>query len=151
VVRSRSGFREEGIAVVLHQLSDSFQCDVCLRVSRKNFRIERVVALFGKNRGDFAAPDFLYFRQNADFVVDQDVMIGREAAFHVVQFFFLVNIDEHVAIHRLINPGALNLARLEDNVAVRKNCRRAPLFDVLNGVERIGIQARGERIVDEKV
>ena len=99
----------------------------------------------------FLAPDFFDFGQNADFVIDQDIVIGREAAFNVVQFFFFVNINQHVAVDRFINSGALNLSRLENNIAVRKNCRSAPLLHVLNGVERVRIKSSCKGIVDEKV
>src|SRR6476646_9198555 len=99
------------------------------------------MALSGENGGYFVAPDFFHFGQNANLVIDKNVMISREATFHVIQFFFLVNIDQHIAIDRLINAGALNLARLENDIAVRKNCRWAPLLDMLNGIKRIWIES----------
>src|SRR5215475_3964433 len=102
--------------------------------------------LSGKDGCDLAAPDFFDLGKDSDLVVDEDIVIGREAAFYVVQLFLFVNVDEHVAMDRLGDSRALDLQRLEDHVAIRKDGGRTPLLDVLDGIERIGIKPRGERI-----
>jgi hypothetical protein len=56
--------------------------------------------------------------------VHEHVVTGRVALLDVVQLPLLVDVDEHVALDRLEQPGTLDLARLEDHVAVGQDCGR---------------------------
>lgn len=56
--------------------------------------------------------------QNSRLVVDQDVMAGRIALLDVAEFLLFVDVDQYAALDRLKDAGALDLARLEDDVAI---------------------------------
>jgi len=62
-----------------------------------------------------------------------------------------VDIDQHVAVHSFIKSGAIDFAWLEDDVAIAKQADRAPPFDVLDGIEGVGIETIGEGVVDEEM
>src|SRR5882724_9552808 len=112
-------------------------------------RIARVLTLAGKDRGDAVAPAVLDRGQDPRLVVHQDVVLRRIASLDVVQRRFLVDIDQHVAVHGLPDAGAFDLARLEDHVAVGEDDRRAPRAEPFQDVERSRIEAIGERVVDQ--
>ena len=76
------------------------------------------LTLPGKYGGHAVAPGFLDRGQNTQFVVHQDVVLGRVTALDVIQRLLFMDVDEHMALHRLEDAGALHLARLEDHVAV---------------------------------
>ena len=66
------------------------------------------------------------FRDHLRFVVDQDVVIGREGAGQLVEVLFLVRVDVRVAVDRSGEPAPDDLGGLEDRVAVgedRDACR----------------------------
>jgi hypothetical protein len=56
------------------------------------------MALLGKHRGNPRAPDPLHRGENAQFVVDQHIVISRIEALYVLELAFLVNIDEYTII-----------------------------------------------------
>ena len=53
------------------------------------------LALAGKHGSYALAPGFFDRRQDAEFVIHQDIVARRIAPFHVFQRLFLVDIDEH--------------------------------------------------------
>ena len=64
--------------------------------------------------------------QNSRHVVDQDVMAGRIALLDVIELLLFVDVDQHAALDRLKDAGALDLARLEDDVAVGQDDSPTP-------------------------
>ena len=106
--------------------------DVRGRVSGQRLGVVRVVSLAREDGGHAGAPDLLDRGQDAQLVVDQHVVTGRVALLDVVQLLLLVDVDEHAAFDRLEEPGALDLARLEDHVAVGQDDRRSPGAEVLD-------------------
>ena len=48
-----------------------------------------------------------------------------------------------------IQPGTLDLARLKDDIAIGEDDCRPPSAEMLDHVQRAGIQAIGERIVQQ--
>src|SRR5258708_15759614 len=50
---------EESLQIIIHQIPDSFDLNIGGGKSGKDFRIKRVVALFGKNGGDALTPGLL--------------------------------------------------------------------------------------------
>ena len=107
------------------------------------------MTLLGKHGDHPVAPDFLHRRQDAKLVVDQHVALRRIEALDVVELLLLVDVDEDLAVERLPQAGPLDLARLENGVAVRQHHRPAPLPNVPDGVQRPGVKPVGERIVDQ--
>ena len=72
------------------------------------------------------APDLLDGGQDAELVVDQDVVLGRVAPLDVVELLLLVDVDQDVAVDGLEQARAMDLARLEDDVAVGEDDDGAP-------------------------
>src|SRR6185437_13334587 len=62
----------------------------------------------------------------------------------------LVDKDQHLAVYRLEQPGALDLTRLKNHVAVRQDHGRSPGSEPLNHVERVRVEAIGERVIHEE-
>jgi len=81
-------------------LADFAKLDIRGRIFGQSFGIERIVALLGKYGRHAFAPDFLHRGQDAQFVVDQDVVIGRITLLDIIQLLFLVNVNQHIAIDR---------------------------------------------------
>src|SRR5215472_11753617 len=77
-------------------------------------------------------------------------MLGRIALLDVVQLLLLVNVNQHLAIDGFPQAGALDLARLEDHVAVGEDHARAQLLAVRDGVERTRIEPVGEWVIEQE-
>ena len=78
-------------------------------------------------------------------------MPSRIAAFDVVEFEFLVNVDQHVALGGLPNSRALNLPRLKDHVAIGKDHGPPSPRELLQHFQGGGVQSLGKRIVDQEL
>src|SRR5262249_42418003 len=77
-----------------------------------------VMALARKHRRQARAPDALDGGQDAQLVVDEHVVLGGMPSLDILELAFLVNVDEDTALHRVGEPRALDLAGLEDHIAV---------------------------------
>lgn len=141
----------QSLQIVIDQFADAFNGEVRRRIVGNGFGIQRVMALAREDGGKPVAPDVLHRRQEAQLVVHHHVVFRRITLLHVVEFLFLVNVDERVAVHGFEQAGAFHFARLEDDVAVGEDDDRSPLPDVFEGVERVRIEAVGEGIIDEEV
>ena len=86
--------------------------------------------------------------EDAKLVVDDHVVLGRVVALDVVEFVLLVDVDENVTLDRSPRPRSVDLARLENHVSVGENHCLCELVQAI-GVERAGIEAFRERILDE--
>ena len=113
-------------------------------------RGERVVPLARKDRRQALLPDLLEGGQDADLVVHEDVVPGRVLPLDVLDLTLLVDVDQHAPLDRLEQAGALDLARLEHDVAVGQDHRRPPRGEALDDVERGRIEAVGERVLQEE-
>ena len=78
-------------------------------------------------------------------------MGGRMPALDVGELVFLMHVDQHVARERVPQAGTGDLARLKDGVAVGENDGLSPLPHILDDLERVRVEALGERIVDKPV
>ncbi len=107
------------------------------------------MALAREHRRHAHAPGLLDRVQDAQLVVDQDVVPRRKEPLDVVQFVFFVHVDQHAVFHRAPQARALHLSRLEHRIAIRQDDRRAPLGDTADGVQSAGIQPIGERVVGQ--
>jgi hypothetical protein len=83
--------------VELEQIADAIDGDIGGREAGDEFGVESVMALSWKDGGDLAAPDALHRGEDTDLIVDEHVVIGREALLHVGEFLFLVDIDQRLA------------------------------------------------------
>ena len=77
-------------------------------------------------------------------------MRGGIAPLDVGQFLFLMDVDQHLPRHGLPQSGSLDLARLEDHVAVGEDHRRSPGVGARDHIQRLRIKTIGEWIVHEK-
>lgn len=109
------------------------------------------MALAHKHSGYARAPALLDGSENAQFVLDQHVVLGGAALRNIGEFFFLVQIDQDLASHRFKQSGAINFARLEDDVAIAEDGRRPPLLDVFDDLKCAGKETVGKRIVEQKM
>src|SRR5262249_36729235 len=99
--------------IVGEEIANLAELDICGWIFCQYLRIERVVALFGKHGRYALAPNFLHCRQDAQFIVDHDIAIGRVKALHIVKLFLFVDIDEDTVLESVPQAGSLHLARLE--------------------------------------
>jgi hypothetical protein len=106
-------------------------------------------ALAGEHGRDAIAPGLLDGGQDPQLVVHEHVVLGGVVPGDVVQFLLLVDVDEHLAADRLADAGALDLAWLKDDVAVRQDDRRPPVLEPLQHVQRAGKQAVREGVVHQ--
>jgi hypothetical protein len=136
---------------IILQLADALDSDVGLGILGYLPGIMGIVALTGKDGGYTVAPMLFEGGQQADFVVDHDVVPGRIFGFHVVEFKLFVHIDKDVAFEGVIKAGAIDFARLEDDVAVAEDDGLTETAGMLNCIERLGKQAVGEGIVDHEI
>src|SRR5947209_3231440 len=68
----------------LQQVADAVDADVCRGQTCQDFRVMGVMALLGKHSCHFVSPDLLHFVQDAQLIVYQHIMAGREALFHII-------------------------------------------------------------------
>ena len=120
------------------------------RVAAGVGRVVGVVALARKDGDEALAPDRLHRREDALLVVDHHVAARRKVAGDDVEHLFLVDEDQDAVVDRGAQARALDLARLEDDVAVGQDHRRAEPAEARDDVERARIEPLGERIVDEE-
>ena len=137
--------------VISQQVANTLDTDIGGRIAGEERRIGSIVALPDKNGGHTRAPEFFDGCKDAQFVVNQNVMFGGIALLDVIEFQFLVHVNEHPTGDCTGQPGAIDLKWLKNDVAVRENDRRTPLLDVLDYFQRVRKQTVGKRIVDEKM
>ena len=92
------------------------------------------MTLFGKHGRDALAPDFLDCRKDAQFVVDQDIVIGWVETPDIFKLLLLVDVDEDTVVERVPEAGPFHLARLEHGIAVGQDDNGPPLLRVLHRV-----------------
>ena len=88
--------------------------------------------------------------RNAQFVLHQHVMFGRETLGDIVELLFFVQIDKDLTSDRLKQAGTVDLARLEDHITVGEDGRRPPLLDVFDDLQRAGKEAVNKWIVEQE-
>src|SRR6516162_4339146 len=66
--------------VVIEQVPDALHANVGWRECSEGLRIVSVVSLLGEHGGDLGSPDLFHRVEDAQFIVNQDVLVGREAA-----------------------------------------------------------------------
>jgi len=78
-------------------------------------------------------------------------VVGRHPRLDVVELVFFVDVDEHACIESVEEAGAMDLARLEDDVSVAQDRRRPELLSVIDGIERAREEPVRKRIGDKEV
>src|SRR5262245_17604392 len=76
-------------------------------------------------------------------------MASRIASLDVIQHHFLMDVDQHVALHGFRDTRPRDLARLKNHVAVGEDHRRSPGAKALEHVEGARIEPIGERVIDQ--
>ena len=84
-------------------------------------------------------------------VIDHNIVFGGATPFHMVQHLFLVQIDHDSALHGIPDAGALDLARLEYDVAVRQHGRRPQRAQMRNRLQGVRKQPAGEGIFEQEL
>jgi len=91
------GFPNEGRKVITEKIADPLNGKIRRRERGDDRGIIGVLTLARQYGRHAVAPDRLYRGQNTRFVVDEHVMAGRIALFDVLQFLFLMDVDQHIA------------------------------------------------------
>src|SRR5205814_2012995 len=102
---------EERRQIVTQQITDLGKLEVGGGILGQSIRIGCIMALPDEYGGHPLAPEFLHRGEDAQLVVDENVVVGRVEPLYVLKLAFLVNVDEHAIMHRPPQPGALHLAR----------------------------------------
>jgi Integrase core domain len=111
----------------------------------------RILALARKYRRHALSPDLLDGVKDAQLVVHQNVVLGREAPLDVVQDLLLVDVDQqHVSVGDSGQPSMFDLAWLKDDIAVRQDHGRAKAAQPLQHARGTRVQPVGERVVHEE-
>ena len=77
-------------------------------------------------------------------------MPRRKAALHRIEHPFLVQVDQHPALHRIPEPGALDLAWLEHDVAIGQHHRRPQRVQVRDGFQDPRVEPLCEGIFQQE-
>src|SRR5262252_7813252 len=99
--------------------------------------------------GHPVAPNFLYLSENSRLVVHQNIVARGVAPLDIIELLLLVDVYQHVALDGLKDAGALDLARLKDDVAVGEDDRSRPAAKPLENVERSRVEPIGERVIHQ--
>jgi hypothetical protein len=109
------------------------------------------MALARKDGSHSAIPCILDGRQNAELVVNHDVVVRWISPLDIAELALLVNVNEDVTIDGFEQARAFDFARLKDHVTVGKKHHRAPLTALLKRIEGVWIEAIGKRIIGQEV
>ena len=112
--------------------------------------VERVVTLLDEHGRHPLAPLLLDGVEDAELVVDEDVVVGRVPALDVAEHALLVDVDQDAAAERVPQARAADLAGLEDRVAVGQHDGRPRAGGVGDGLHRTGVEAIGEGVLEEE-
>src|SRR5262245_42028084 len=93
--------RDERGQINVEQAPDVIDGKVRRRIGGQRFRVVGIMSLTRKHCGDTSPPDLLDRGQDAKLVVDENVVLSRIALFDVVQFPFLVNVNQDAATDRI--------------------------------------------------
>ena len=107
------------------KIADAFDRDIGRRQGADHFRIASVAALPREHGRDAVPPEALDRRQDAQLVVDENVVFGWKTPLDVIEGLFLVNIDQHTSIDRIGQARAFDFVRLKDDVSVGQDNGRS--------------------------
>src|SRR5262245_29558118 len=116
-------------------------------VSGRDLRVVRELSLEREDGRHALAPVLLRGREDAEFVVHEDIVSRQIPALDVVELFFLVAVHEY-GIRGTRNARSRGLPGLEDGIAVREDDDLTPSTQPRECVERAGIQTLGVRILE---
>ncbi len=108
------------------------------------------MTLTREHRGHASSPNCFHRREDPQLVVNHQIVVGGIALLHVVQLALLVDVNEDLPIHRLLQARALDLARLKHRIPVGEDHRWTPAGKAFQHVQRARKEAIGEGIVDQK-
>src|SRR4030095_23864 len=128
-------------------MANAFNRHIRRWVFRDDPLVTSKLTLPRKDRGHASSPSLLNRSPDSPLVVYHDVVFSRVAPLDVVQRFFFVYVNQHIAIYSFGYSRAFNLARLKYHIAVRKNYRFSPRSESLKHVERFGVEPISERII----
>src|SRR5882762_800003 len=103
-----------------------------------------------KHGGQAPAPQLLHGGEDAQLVIDHDVVIGRKAPLDGIQHLLLVQVNEDSAVYRVPQARALHLARLENHIAVGEDDRGSETPATRERCQRTRIEPVRERVVHQE-
>ncbi len=111
---------------ISQQITDPLDRQVSRRIVRDVPGIERIVTLARKHRREPLPQDLLHRCKDAQLVIHHHVVRRRIAPLDIGQRLLLMDVHQYSALDRVPYSRALNLARLEDHVAIGQDHGRAP-------------------------
>lgn len=112
-------------------------------------RIVRITSLPCKHCRYAFAPELFDCRQDAPFIVDDNVTLGGITPLDVIEGCFLVNVDQYTSRYRSGQAGASNLMGLKDDVTIRQDDGGAKIDQPFQNVDGGREQTIRKRIIDE--
>src|ERR1700730_13757279 len=131
------------------QIADAFDCHVGSGSIRAGVGGMSKLPLPRQHCGHPVAPNFLYLSQNSRLVVHQNVAARGVALLDISQLLLLVDVYQHVSLDGLEDAGALDLARLEDDIPIGKDHRPRPASEALENIERSRVEPIGEGVIHQ--
>src|SRR5262249_47110247 len=102
-----------------------FNCNIGRRKCADRLWIASIATLAREHGRNAVLPEALNRSQDAQLVVDDDVVFGRKATLDVIESLFLVNIDQYTAIDRVGQAPLFNFVWLKDDVPIGQDNGRA--------------------------
>src|SRR6516164_6144488 len=133
------------------QLSDAPDTDIGRAVFCKRFLVLRVVTLSREHRGDAVLPSVFNGLEDAQLVINHDIVLRGIKALHRCQFFFFMNKDQHMSVKGFPQTCAFHLAWLEHGISIGQDRHTSPTFESPYHIECSWIQSCSEGILYQPV
>src|SRR6185369_9247852 len=93
--------RSHGGKIAINQITNTLDRKIGRRIVDDSLRIERVVSLAWEDSCKTASPNIFHGGQDAQLVIDHDIVPGRIALFDVIEHLLLMNVNKDPAVNRL--------------------------------------------------
>ena len=111
----------------VQQIANALDARVGWRESSHDLWIMGVMSLAHENGRHPHSPDLLDGCEDAELVVNNDIMRRRIPCFYVGQLMLFVHVNQRAPVNRFVKPGALHFAGLEYDVAVGQKNSECPI------------------------
>src|ERR1044072_7391813 len=135
---------EQCCQVIVKQIADPLHRQIGRETPRGGLQIVSVLTLAREYGRYTVTPDFLDRVQDARLVIHQNIARSRVTALDVIQGFFLVNVNEHLALYSFEDARAFDLPGQKHYISIREDDGLSPRAKPLEHIERSGIQTIGE-------
>src|SRR5262245_20824303 len=135
---------------VFQQIPDVFNGFIRRRIGFQHRGIARIVPLLWKYRRHTISPNLFHCCQDADFVVNKNVMLCRVMMLDIIAHLLFMNIDQDTSLHRRPKARAFDFSWLKYSIAIGKDHRPAHGVQMSNDVQSLRIEPIREWIIHKK-